>query len=120
MTDEGSLQDRAPPLTPPDTFESSRRRIDPSSGPSATFLRPSFLVPLVGETGLAQIELPLDPAPRLVFQVAVAVEIVDQLALGFDQSSLDLVVDVGELAAGIVAVVLEFVIQQSGALAGAE
>src|SRR5277367_1652544 len=89
----------------PTLFESSRRRIDPSSGAKARRRRASsdalwrhllpqgekgfpanasFLVPLVGDTGLAQIELPLDPAPRLVVQMAVAVGIVDQPALGFD------------------------------------
>ena len=83
-------------------------------------MRLSLLVPLVGETGLAQIEFPLDPAPRLVFQMAVAVEIVDQLALGFDQLKLYLVVDFGVFAARFVAVVLEFEMQKSGALGGAE
>src|SRR5205085_1854338 len=55
-------------------------------------------IPRIGDVRLAQIELALDPAPRLVFDLAVAEQIVDVLALGCDQLELDLIVQVGELA----------------------
>jgi hypothetical protein len=52
----------------------------------------SFLGLLVDEMRLAQIELPLDPAPRLVLQLAAPKEIVDLLPLGGDQLKFDLIV----------------------------
>src|ERR1700722_11686993 len=57
---------------------------------------------------VAQIKLPLDPAPRLVFQLAATIAIVDQLSLRLDQLKLYLVVELGELpaAAGATASVL--------------
>ena len=42
---------------------------------------------------VAQIELPLDPAPRLVFQLAPTIAIVDRLSLPLNQLKLDLVVE---------------------------
>ena len=53
---------------------------------------------------VAQIKLPLDPAPRLVFQLAATIAIVDRLSLCLDQLKLYLVVQLGELPAASVAV----------------
>ena len=63
MTDEGLASGQSAAADASTLFESSRRRVDPSSALRATFsrkerrgLRPSFLVPLVGEMRLAQVE----------------------------------------------------------------
>jgi hypothetical protein len=56
-----------------------------------------------GEMSVAQIKLPLDPAPRLVFQLAATIAIVDHLSLRLDQLKLYLVVELGELPAAAVA-----------------
>ena len=56
---------------------------------------------------VAQIKLPLDPAPRLVFQLAATIAIVDRLSLCLDQLKLYLVVELGELPAAAVASVLD-------------
>src|SRR5262249_47337665 len=53
---------------------------------------------------LAQIELTLDAAPRLVVELAVAKQVVDVLAFRGDQLELDIVVDVRELAVPLCAV----------------
>jgi hypothetical protein len=53
---------------------------------------------------VAQIKLPLDPAPRLVFQLAATIAIVDRLSLRLNQLKLNLVVKVCELPATAVAV----------------
>ena len=57
----------------------------------------------IGEMSVAQIKLPLDPAPRLVFQLAATIAIVDRLSLRLDQLKLYLVVGLGELPAAAVA-----------------
>ena len=56
---------------------------------------------------VAQIELPLDAAPRFVLELAPAIKVVDQLPLGGDQRKLDLVVKLDELGMAIVAVASE-------------
>ena len=53
---------------------------------------------------VAQIKLPLDPAPRLIFQLATMIAIVDRLSLRLNQLKLNLVVKVCELPATAVAV----------------
>ena len=53
---------------------------------------------------LAQIELSLDPAPRLVFQLAAAKELVDLVSLGGDQQTFDLVVKLTEPSVAVVTV----------------
>ena len=53
---------------------------------------------------VAQIKLPLDPAPRLVFQLAATIAIVDRLSLRLNQLKLNLVVKVCELPATAAAV----------------
>ena len=53
---------------------------------------------------LAQIELALDPAPRLVLELAAAKQLVDVLPLGHDQLELDLVVELRELPVAVVAI----------------
>ncbi len=65
---------------------------------------PSFLVPLVGEMRLAQIELTLDLATRLVLQLAAAEKVVGLLPLGGDQEEFDLGVKLCELFVSIIAV----------------
>ncbi len=67
-------------------------------------LRNSRLRAPVVDLGLAQIELALDPPPRLVLELAVAEEIVDVLPLGLDQQQLDIAVQIGELLVRGVAV----------------
>jgi hypothetical protein len=59
--------------------------------------RTSFLGSLVEEMRLAEIEFPLDPAPRLVLQFSALIEIVDLLPLGGNQLKFDLIVKLGEL-----------------------
>ena len=53
---------------------------------------------------VAQIKLPLDPAPRLIFQLATTIAIVDRLSLRLNQLELNLVVKVCELPATAIAV----------------
>lgn len=52
---------------------------------------------------LAHVELPLDAAPRVVIQLAVAEEIIDPFALGGNEQTFDLVVKLTVLFAGAVA-----------------
>jgi hypothetical protein len=54
--------------------------------------------------GVAQIELPLNPAPRLVLELTAAIEIIDQVSLGSDQEILDLVATLHEPFMAVVAV----------------
>ena len=70
---------------------------------------PHALIPpgVLGEMSVAQIKLPLDPAPRLVFQLAATIAIVNRLSLCLDQLKLYLVVELGELPAAAVASVLD-------------
>src|ERR1700676_594473 len=56
----------------------------------------SILSANAGEMGVAQIELPLNPAPRLVLELTAAIEIIDQVSLGSDQEILDLVATLHE------------------------
>src|SRR3954468_18647328 len=60
-------------------------------------LRNSRLLAPVLDLGLAQIELTLDPPPRLVLELAAAEEIVDVLPLGLDQQELDIAVQLDQL-----------------------
>src|SRR3954451_5664706 len=60
-------------------------------------LRSSRLLAPVLDLGLAQIELTLDPSPRLVLELTAAEEIVDVLPLGLDQQELDIAVQLDEL-----------------------
>src|SRR5260370_12395887 len=77
-------------------------RCHPSLGSVA---RPaSFLGAPAGEMRLAQIELPLDPAPRLVFELAAAKQLVDVVSLGRDQLDLDFVVNLGEPSVALVTI----------------
>src|SRR3954453_20303403 len=66
-------------------------------GPVAAPLHNSRLLAPVLDLGLAQIELTLDPSPRLVLELAAAEEIVDVLPLGLDQQELDIAVQLDEL-----------------------
>src|SRR5579883_2189605 len=65
---------------------------------------PSCFRALVGEIGLAQVELALDAAPRLVLELAVAEEIVDLLPLPFDEQQLDLVVQLAQPPMAVIAI----------------
>src|ERR1700730_1447333 len=76
--------------------------------------------PAVGEMRLPQIELPLDPAPRLVFQLTAAKELVDLLSLGLDQLELDLVVNPGELALPLVTLGSMLEVLETLTVAGSE
>ena len=67
---------------------------------------PLFLGGLVGEIGLAQIELTLDPPPRFVVEFAVAEHRIDGVTLGFDQQQFDLIVQVRDLAMLRIAIIL--------------
>src|SRR3954447_24571249 len=67
-------------------------------------LRNSRLLAPVLDLGLAQVELTLDPSPRLVLELAAAEEIVDVLPLGLDQQELDIAVQLDELLVRGVAV----------------
>src|SRR5438045_941072 len=53
----------------------------------------SFVATLAGEVRFAQIELALDPPPRLVLELADAEQIVHALPLRVDQLKLDLLVN---------------------------
>src|SRR5712671_2786367 len=66
--------------------------------------RALFLGAPVGDLGLAQVELALDPPPRLVLELGVTEEIVHVLPLGLDQLQLDIAVQIGELLVRGVAV----------------
>jgi hypothetical protein len=68
---------------------------------------------------LAQIELPLDPAPRLVLQLTAPEEIVDLLPFGGDQLKFDLIVKLGELPVVVVTVVSVLDVFEPVALVGA-
>jgi hypothetical protein len=68
---------------------------------------------------LAQIELPLDPAPRLVLQLPAPKEIVDLLPLGGDQLKFDLIVKLRELPVVLVTVVSVLDVFEPVALVGA-
>src|SRR6476659_467912 len=60
-------------------------------------LRDSRLLAAVLDLGLAQIEVALDPSPRLVLELTAAEEIVDVLPLGLDQQELNIAVQLDEL-----------------------
>ena len=59
----------------------------------------------IGQIRIAQIEFALDVPTLLVLQFAVAIEVVDEIALGVDQRQLDLVAEVDQLLVTGVAVV---------------
>jgi hypothetical protein len=44
----------------------------------------SLLGPHIGQLCLAQIEFPLDSAPRFIFQLAVSIQLIDLRPFGFD------------------------------------
>jgi hypothetical protein len=44
----------------------------------------SLLGPHIGQLCLAQIEFPLDSAPRFIFQLAASIQLIDLLPFGFD------------------------------------
>ena len=50
-----------------------------------------LLGPHIGQLCLAQVEFPLDSAPRLIFQLAASIQLVDLLPFGFDQREFNLV-----------------------------
>ena len=52
--------------------------------------------------GVAQIELPLNPAPRLVLELTAAIKIVDQISFGSDQEIFDLIATLNEPATNVV------------------
>jgi hypothetical protein len=43
-----------------------------------------FLGPYIGQLCLAQVEFPLDSAPRFIFQPASSIQLIDPLPFGFD------------------------------------
>ncbi len=69
---------------------------------------------------LAQIELPLDPASRLVLQPAAAKELVDPLSLGGDQRKFDLIVNLGKLSVAMVTIASVLDVPEPVAVTGAE
>src|SRR5260370_7531302 len=69
---------------------------------------------------LAQIELSLDPAPRLVLELAVAKQLVDLVSLGGDQLTFDLVVKLRELSVAVVAIASALDVLEPVAVAGAQ
>src|SRR5438105_4717731 len=52
----------------------------------------SLFVLLVEEPSFGEIELPLDPAPRFVFELALAKTLIDVLPFGGDQKLFELLV----------------------------
>jgi hypothetical protein len=68
----------------------------------------SFLVLRVVQLCFAQIQVPFDPAPCLIFQFAVPVSIVDVLAFGSDQQEFNLILQIdtaGVLGVAVVATI---------------
>jgi hypothetical protein len=54
--------------------------------------------------GLAQVKLALDPAPRLIFQLAAAPQFVYPPPLGSDQMKLDFIALLGAFSVAIIAI----------------
>ena len=65
----------------------------------------SFPGGYIGEMRVMQIKLPLNPEPRLVFQLTTTIAIVDRLSLRLDQLKLNVVVEHCEHPPAAVAVV---------------
>ena len=64
--------------------------LPPISLPRARVTR--LLIMLVArQVGFAQVELPLEPTPRLILQSPLTIEIIDALTLGADQQQFDFV-----------------------------
>ena len=55
-------------------------------------MRPSLLAAHIGQLRFAQIEFPFDPAPRLILQLPLPIQVVDLLPLGGDQQTFNLIV----------------------------
>jgi hypothetical protein len=75
---------------PPETFNSTgdSRGLSRAAGaetPLAARMARSLRWPQVGQNRVAQIKLALDPPAPFVFQLAGAVERIDELPLRFDQ-----------------------------------
>src|SRR5438132_1281788 len=80
----------------------------------------SFLGAPAGEMRLAQIELPLDPAPRLVFELAAAKQLVDVRSFGGDQLELDFLVNLGEPSMALVTIAAVLDVLEPLAVTGTE
>src|SRR6266576_3971531 len=80
----------------------------------------SFLGSPAGEMRLAQIELPLDPAPRLVFELAAAKQLVDVVSLRGDQLELDFLVNLGEPSVALVTIAAVLDVLEPLAVTGTE